>query len=181
MKHRGSPHLPLGKTGTDIRVGHFSQGCGPASGADPASGAQPPPYAQSYSGGSSSQLSGVETETPEKKALVQTLSQSEVARVCPRKVSTTGWARPCLHHGWLVWTPMLLLPARPQTSSFLSCAGTAGAGRHLLPGLPQSRGKWFPGPPPRASGETAAHRKDARKPVLATKCTSLGSRTDMVT
>lgn len=40
----------------------------------------PTPYAQPYNGGSLAQFSGVETETPEKKALVQALGQSEVAR-----------------------------------------------------------------------------------------------------
>lgn len=102
----------------------------------------PTPYTQPYNGVSLSQFSGVETETPEKKALVKALSQSEVARVCPRKVSTTGWALTCLRHGRLVSAPMLFLRARPQASPFLSCAGTAGAGLHLLSSLPQSHGKW---------------------------------------
>lgn len=157
MRHRGSPHLPWAKPEQTLEQTTSPRACGPL----PLVQIQPMvlrpmPYAQSYNGGSLSQFSSVETETP--------LSKHSVSQRLPGFAQEGEHNRlsSCLHHVRLVWAPMLLLPAQPHTlPPFLSgaCSVCGGGGLHLLLSLLSLVGNGVPRLPPRASGETAGHRK----------------------
>lgn len=118
MRHRGSPHLPWAKPEQTLEQTTSPRACGPL----PLVQIQPMvlrpmPYAQSYNGGSLSQFSSVETETP--------LSKHSVSQRLPGFAQEGEHNRlsSCLHHVRLVWGPMLLLPAQPHTlPPFLSGA-----------------------------------------------------------